>query len=385
MRELVVVGAGVAGLTAAETLREEGFAGKLTVVSAEDGLPYDRPPLSKQVLSGEWEFERTALRTRTEIDRLDADWIGNCRATALEPSGRTLSLTDGRQLRYDGLVIATGVVPRPLPFGTGLAGVRVLRSQADAQALRADLVGGARLVVVGAGLIGSEVAATARKLGVDVALVDAAPVPLLRQLGEQFGRLIGEAHQANGVELHLGSGVRGLASADGRVTGVELADGSTLPADCVLVAIGSLPGTDWLVSSGLPLEAGAVVCDQYCQVAPGIAAAGDVALWDHPGYHRRLRVEHRTNAAEQGRAAARNLLAAADQQPFSPIPYFWTDQYDIKIQAHGLLEGNDVRIAEGSPREGRFVALYHRGSRPVGVLSWNSARRMRDYRPLLGA
>ncbi|MEV0265763.1 FAD-dependent oxidoreductase [Streptomyces sp. NPDC050617] len=383
MQHIVVVGGGAAAVSAIETLRQDGFTGEITLVSAESGLPYDRPPLSKQVLAGQWEIERTALRRPEDIDALGVAWIGGRSATALDPAGRTVTLDSGRRLAYDGLIIATGVSARPLPFGTDLAGVHALRTEADARALRTAFDTGSRLVVVGAGLIGSEVAATARKLGLDVTLVDPAPVPLMRQLGERFGALMTRVHRANGTELHLGTGVRDLIGVDGRVTAVELDDGTALPADCVLVAVGSVPATDWLAGSGLELDRGALVCDQYCRAAPGIYAAGDVAAWQHPGYGRRLRIEHRTNATEQGRAAARNMLGA--EQPFSPVPYFWTDQYDIKIQGYGLLEGEDIEIAEGSPEDGRFVAVYRSGGKPIGALGWNSARRMRHYRPLLDA
>ncbi|MFI7008816.1 NAD(P)/FAD-dependent oxidoreductase [Streptomyces sp. NPDC050145] len=383
MQHIVVVGGGASAISACETLRHEGFAGQLTLVSAESGLPYDRPPLSKQVLSGQWGIERIALRSSQEIDELGVTWLGGRRATSLDPTRRVVGLDDGRHLVFDGAIIATGVSARQLPFGAALAGIHVLRTGADARALQTAFESGPRVVVVGAGLIGSEVAATARKLGLDVTLVDPEPVPLMRQLGRNFGESIAQAHRANGVALRMEAGVRGFTGGAGRVTGVELDDGTVLPAECVLVAIGSVPATEWLASSGLTLDRGALVCDQYCQAAPDIYAAGDVAAWQHPGYGRRLRVEHRTNATEQGRAAALNLLGA--EQPFSPVPYFWTDQYDIKIQGYGLLEGEDVELAEGSPEEGRFVAVYRSGGKPVGLLGWNSARRMRHFRPLLDA
>jgi 3-phenylpropionate/trans-cinnamate dioxygenase ferredoxin reductase subunit len=378
MEHVVVVGVSAAGLTAAETLRREGYAGRLTLVGEEDRLPYDRPPLSKQVLSGTWEPERTALRREADLTALDADFrLGN-KATGLTLKTREIRLSDGSTLGYDGLVIATGVTPRRLPFNPGLVGVHVLRTMNDALALRKDLLSEPTVVVIGAGFLGTEVASVARELGLDVTLVDPLPAPVIRQFGPRIGGMVATLHADHGVVVRTGLGVTGLADGGGRVSGVELTDGTLLPADLVLIAIGSVPATRWLTGSGLSLSNG-VDCDSLCRAAPGVVGAGDVASWTHPGLGRRLRVEHRMNATEQGIAAARTLLGRGE--PFSPVPYFWTDQYDVKIQAYGTWpQDADSAVVEGDPAEGKFIALYGLQGAVVGALSWNMPRELRLYR-----
>jgi 3-phenylpropionate/trans-cinnamate dioxygenase ferredoxin reductase subunit len=378
MEHVVVVGVSAAGLTAAETLRREGYAGRLTLVGEEDRLPYDRPPLSKQVLSGTWEPERTALRREADLTALDADFrLGN-KATGLTLKTREIRLSNGSTLGYDGLVIATGVTPRRLPFNPGLVGVHVLRTMNDALALRKDLLSEPTVVVIGAGFLGTEVASVARELGLDVTLVDPLPAPVIRQFGPRIGGMVATLHADHGVVVRTGLGVTGLADGGGRVSGVELTDGTLLPADVVLIAIGSVPATRWLTGSGLSLSNG-VDCDSLCRAAPGVVGAGDVASWTHPGLGRRLRVEHRMNATEQGIAAARTLLGRGE--PFSPVPYFWTDQYDVKIQAYGTWpQDADSAVVEGDPAEGKFIALYGLQGAVVGALSWNMPRELRLYR-----
>ncbi|MCW2883141.1 MAG: FAD-dependent pyridine nucleotide-disulfide oxidoreductase [Streptosporangiaceae bacterium] len=378
MEHVVVVGVSAAGLTAAETLRREGYAGRLTLVGEEDRLPYDRPPLSKQVLSGTCEPERTALRREADLTALDADFrLGN-KATGLTLKTREIRLSNGSTLGYDGLVIATGVTPRRLPFNPGLVGVHVLRTMNDALALRKDLLSEPTVVVIGAGFLGTEVASVARELGLDVTLVDPLPAPVIRQFGPRIGGMVATLHADHGVVVRTGLGVTGLADGGGRVSGVELTDGTLLPADVVLIAIGSVPATRWLTGSGLSLSNG-VDCDSLCRAAPGVVGAGDVASWTHPGLGRRLRVEHRMNATEQGIAAARTLLGRGE--PFSPVPYFWTDQYDVKIQAYGTWpQDADSAVVEGDPAEGKFIALYGLQGAVVGALSWNMPRELRLYR-----
>jgi 3-phenylpropionate/trans-cinnamate dioxygenase ferredoxin reductase subunit len=380
MDRIVVVGAAAAGLTAAETLRREGFDQQITLVGDELHLPYDRPPLSKQILSGVWETDRIALRKDSVYAESGIGVRLGVRATGLDTSARVVHLASGDSLSYDGLIIATGVQPRLLPFGHDLAGVHVMRTLDDAVALKSSFTPGARLVVVGAGFLGCEAAASARRLGLDVTLVDPFPQPMLRQVGAEIGALIAALHEAEGVNVRTGIGVTAMEGSS-HVTGVVLADGSVLAADIVLVAIGSVPATEWLAGSGLVLQDG-VVCDPYCNASPGIYAAGDVANWWHHGYSQQMRVEHRMNATEQGMAAARNLLGA--NIPFSPMLYFWTDQYDAKISAFGLLSANaTVSIAEGSPESGKFMAHYKHDGKLVGVLSWNMSRELRKARALL--
>src|SRR6516165_5708274 len=366
MDSIIVVGGGAAGVAVAETLRQDGYAGSLTMLCGEPELPYDRPPLSKQVLTGAWDRDRTRLREAAHYTSLGIRLVHG-QADALDTSDRTVRLADGSALPYDGLVIATGAQPRRLPAGHDLDGVHVLRGHPDVAALRTAFGSCQRVVIVGAGFLGMEVAAAARGLGLDVIVVDPLAQPMIRE---------------HGVDLRTDVGVTELCGEAGRVAGVALADGQALAADCVLVAIGAEPATDWLATSGLTVGDG-VECDQYCRAAPGIYAAGDVASWVNPRYKRRMRVEHRMNATEQGTAAARNLLRG-DTEPFAPLPYFWTDQYNIKIQVHGYLpDGCEAAIEEGSADEGKFVALYRKDGVLTAVLGWNAPARVPAYRKLL--
>ena len=380
MDSVLIVGGGAAGLAAAETLRSEGYAGALTMVCDELELPYDRPPLSKQVLTGAWPADRTRFREAGHYAELGIRLVRG-RAGALDADGRTVYLSDGYPLRFDGLIIATGVRPRRLPSGHELAGVHVLRDHPDVAGLRAAFADAPRVVIVGGGFLGLEVAAAARGLGLDVTVIEPLPQPMIRQVGPAIGAEVARLHREHGVDLRTGVGVSRLIG-DGDVSGVELTDGSVVPADCVLVAIGAVPATDWLATSGLAVGDG-VECDEFCRAAPGIYAAGDVASWVNPRYQRRMRVEHRMNATEQGAAAALNLLRG-NVQPFAPLPYFWSDQYDVKIQVHGYPSADaDAAIEEGSPADGKFVALYRKDGAPTAVLGWNSPARLMRYRKLL--
>ncbi|WP_320777763.1 NAD(P)/FAD-dependent oxidoreductase [Streptomyces sp. CRN 30] len=361
MRRVVVAGASAAGLAAAEALRREGYDGTLTLVGDEPHLPYDRPPLSKQVLSGAWEPDRVALRTPADLDALGLELRLGAAATALDVPDRTVRLADGSAVPYDGLVVATGVRPRRLP---GDERAHVLRTLDDAVALRDRLGPGRRLVVVGAGFLGAEAAAVARAAGCEVTLLEPAAVPLAHAVGERIGRVLSRAHREHGVDLRTGVAVRAVTDA-----GVLTADGEHVEADEVLVAVGSLPNTEWLDGSGLTVRDG-LVCDEYCAAAPGVYAAGDVARWHHPLFGTSMRIEHRTNAAEQGMAAARNLLHGAARRPFAPVPYFWSDQYDMKVQAYGWLRGHDeVAVVDGDPDVRRFLAVYRSGEHVTGVLA----------------
>ena len=378
---VVVVGASLAGLRAAEGLRREGHTGPLTVVGAETRLPYNRPPLSKQFLAGTMEEAACAFRMD---DDLDVEWRLGVRATALDLDARAVRLDDGEALPFDGLVIATGSGPRPWPAFPlpEIDGIFTLRELDDAVRLQAALRAGARLVILGAGFIGCEVAATARGLGVDVALVDIAPRPMA-PLGPELGEVCAGLHAEHGVELHLPATVASI-DGEGTVSGVTLADGTRLAADAVLVATGALPNTDWLQRSGLELRPG-VVCDRFCEAvgAPGVFAAGDVAQWPHPLVdHELVRVEHWSNAGEQGGVVAKNLLAEpADRVPYEPVPSFWSDQYDVKIQSVGFPGRADrMAIVEGSREEGRFVAAFEREGVLCGAAMFGMPRRMPWYR-----
>ncbi|WP_320064215.1 NAD(P)/FAD-dependent oxidoreductase [Micromonospora sp. RTGN7] len=359
MNRIVVVGASAAGLAAAETLRREGYGGTLTLVGEEVDAPYDRPPLSKQILASQWEAERLSLRTAAQIDALHLDVRLGVLATGLNSAERTVELGTGERIGYDGLIVATGVRPRRLPG----QGAHVLRTVGDALHLRERLGPGRRLVVVGAGFLGAESAAVARSLGCEVVLLEPAAVPLAHAVGEQVGRVLAQAHSEHGVALRTGVGVSAVTEG-----GVLLRDGGSVEADEVLVAIGSLPNTEWLEGSGLHLSDG-LVCDEYSAAAPDVYGAGDVARWLNPLFGESMRIEHRTNAAEQGMAAARNLLHPSARKPFAPVPYFWSDQYDIKIHAYGYLRGHDaVEIVEGDLAQRRFLAAYRKGDRLVGAL-----------------
>ncbi|MEY9988781.1 NADPH-dependent 2,4-dienoyl-CoA reductase/sulfur reductase-like enzyme [Streptomyces sp. V4I8] len=360
MRRIVVVGASAAGLAAAETLRREGYDGTLTLVGDEPLAPYDRPPLSKQLLSAEWGPERLALRTPGDLAGLNLDLRLGVAATGLRLVDSAVELADGSTLPYDGLILATGVHPRRLPGGGG----HVLRTLDDALRLRDRLTPGRRLVVVGAGFLGAEAAAVAWRLGCEVTLLEPAPVPLAHAVGAEVGAMLTRVHLERGVDLRCGATVTEVTE-----DGARLADGELVRADEVLIAVGSLPNTDWLDGSGLTIGDG-VVCDEYCEAARHVYAAGDVARWYNPRFGQSMRIEHRTNAAEQGMAAARNLLNPDARKPFAPVPYFWSDQYDMKIQAYGHLRGHDeVAVVEGDLEEGRFVAAYRRGDRVTGALA----------------
>lgn len=387
LRTVVIVGSSLAGLRAAETLRTEGFGGRVVLVGDEPHLPYDRPPLSKKVLAGEWEADRIKLRKDDEYATLDFELRLGRRAKGLDLAEREVVLDGGERLAFDGLVIATGATPRRLPDQPELDGLFTLRSLDDALALRTALdARPRRVVVVGAGFIGAEVAATARLRGLAVTLVEALPVPLARGLGDDLGAVLAEVHRDHGVDVRLGTGVDAVEG-DGRVERVRLSSGDVVEADVVLVGIGVVPNTAWLERSGLELRDG-VVCDATLAAGPPLVyAAGDVARWPNALFDEEMRVEHWTNAAEQGAAGARNLLAAAAGRvgtPYAPVPFFWSDQYEARIQFLGRASGgDDVRVVHGSLAERRFVALYGRDGRLRGAFGLNLPRKVMPYRNLL--
>lgn len=386
LERVVVVGASLAGLSALETLRQDGFEGELIAVGAEPVLPYDRPPLSKQVLQGTWEPDKTALRDQSQYDALGVTWHLGRRATALDIAKQAVTLDDGEPLAYDGLVIATGATPRRLPNASGLAGIHVLRTLDECLALAREFETAGRVCVVGAGFIGAEVAASARGRGLEVTMLEALPAPLARAFPPEMGAACTALHVDRGVDLRCGVTVAGFEG-DGRVSGVRLGDGSVVEADVVVIGVGVVPETGWLESSGLPLDNG-VVCDSTCATAaPGVVAAGDIARWPNNLFGETMRVEHWSNAVEQGTAAAKRLLAGPGETvDFTPVPYFWSDQYDAKIQFLGrCCPTDEVRIVDGSVDEGRFVALFGRDGRLVGALAFSRPRLLMAYRKLLAA
>ncbi|MFB7508344.1 NAD(P)/FAD-dependent oxidoreductase [Streptomyces broussonetiae] len=389
MNRVVIVGASAGGLSTAEALRRAGHEGPIALVGEEPEPPYDRPPLSKQLLGGHWDADRLALRSSAELGDLELDLRLGVPATGLDQQARSVLLADGREIEYDALVVATGARPRRLPGTAGIVGVHTLRTLRDALALRARLGPGMRLVVVGAGFLGTEVAAAARGLGVRVTLVEPAPVPLAAAVGEQAGRFLTGLHQEHGVELRTGATVTEVLHAGGRVSGVRLADGAgsdVVAADVVLVAIGCTPNTEWLADSGLTVRDG-LVCDEYCAAAPGVYGVGDVARWYNPLFAAEMRVEHRTHAGEQATAVARELAGTGERRPFAPVPYFWSDQYDTRVQAHGRLRGHDeARVLDSDPARRRLLVVYRTGDRITGVLAAGLPPRMlRGWRALVAA
>ncbi|NUQ87468.1 MAG: FAD-dependent oxidoreductase [Glycomyces artemisiae] len=378
---VLVVGASAAGLATAEALRRKGFDGRLTLLGAEPHLPYDRPPLSKQVLSGAWEPARAQLRPDAMLSSLDAEFALGEAATGLDAANRAVTTENGRVLAADAIVIATGIRARTLPGAAGLGGVHVLRTIEDALRLKGELAQSKRLVVVGDGVLGAEIAATATGLGPDVTLVGPQAAPMELQLGPGVAKHLAEMHTERGVRLRPGVGVAGLEERDGRVTGVRLDSGDVLPADAVVVSIGSIPVTEWLTGSGLRIDNG-IVCDANCLAAEGIWAVGDVARWHHAGLGRDLRLENRTNATEQAAAVAANILGA--DLPYKPVPYFWTDQFDAKIQVYGLpsVDG-ELDVLEGDPAARRFVAAYRTEGRITGVVGWSMPKQARQHRQSL--
>ncbi|MEU7058223.1 FAD-dependent oxidoreductase [Streptomyces sp. NPDC046197] len=382
MRTVAVVGASLAGLSAARSLRKRGYDGRLVVIGDEPHRPYDRPPLSKEFLAGA--IGEADLSLERDDEDLVAEWVLGTRATGLDRTERAITLADGREIRADGVVVATGAAARALPGTDGLAGVHVLRTLDDARALREELARGGRLVVIGGGFIGAEVASTAYALGLDVTVVEVALTPLAGPLGRTMGGIVSALHADHGVRLLCGVGVKGL-SGERRVDAVLLEDGRSVPADTVVVGIGARPCVDWLEGSGVALDNG-VKCgaDGRTSLA-AVVAVGDCANWydPHSGTHRR--VEHWTGAMERPDAAVAALLAHGATEPGVPRPpYFWSDQYGVKIQFVGDATGADsVRIEEGTADDRSFLAVYRRAGRPVAVLGMNQPRLFTRWRKQL--
>lgn len=377
---IVVVGAGAAGLTALETLREAGFRGHLTLLGAEPHPPYDRPPLSKRVLLGEQGPDDLHLRPPARFDDLRADVVLADPAVGLDRTRREVVSASGRVLPFDGLVVATGVDARRLP---GPPSVHHLRTVDDALALRRQLRHRPRTVVVGAGPLGLEVAVAARQLGCEVTVVDPEEVPMRRQIGVTVGRLLQARHERAGTAFRTGTGVVGVEPSGPGPAAVRLTDGTVLGADLVVAAIGAEPAVGWLAGTGLTHPVG-VPCDRRCLAADGIAVAGDVAAQRDPrSPHGFRRVEHRLNASEQGRCAALNLLGHGEELVSSG--YSWSDQGDLRLQVVGVFpEHGRTVVAEGDPAQDRFVAVGVEDRTVVGVLAWNSARSFTRWRGRTG-
>lgn len=380
---LVIVGASLAGLRAAQAARKAGFDDELVMVGEERHLPYTRPPLSKELLAGDHDVERVHF----PCDTLEAEWRLGVPAASLDRGRRRVVLADGDEVSYDRLIVATGSRPRRWPGAGGeLDGVHVLRNLEDALALRAAFAGRPRVAIVGAGFIGCEVAQTARKAGLEVTLIDVAATPML-PLGPELGEWCAELHRDNGVDLRLATGVAALLGRSDHVEGVELADGERVGADVVVIGLGAVPNTEWLASSGLRADPG-LACDATLTAVddPDILGAGDIVAWPHPlADGDVVRIEHWTVAAEQGQLAGRNALAPVDERrPYDTPPYFWSDQYDKKIQSIGFPGRADrLEQLESTPDRSRVVYAGERDGRVVGVIAINAARRLGAYRMAL--
>lgn len=383
MRSVTIVGASLAGLSAARALREQSYDGPITIIGDERRPAYDRPPLSKEFLAGTMSEADIALGT-PEDDALDLRWRLGRSAVRLDLAGAAVVL-DGERIVSDGVVIATGARARQLP-GPVRHGVHTLRTLEDAMALRAELLPGSRLVVIGAGFIGSEIASTARNLGVQVTVVEVMATPLAGPLGTEMGAVCAALHAEHGVRLITGAGTAGLVG-DTRVRAVRLADGREFPADLVVAGIGAVPCVGWLAGSGLPVNGGVLTDERCATPAPGVVAVGDCASSRNRYTGDVLRLEHWTNAQRQPAIAAATLLGRDVAAPATAmVPYFWSDQYGCRLQFAGhRQEGDQVHIVEGRPAERRFVAVYRRGESPVAVFAMNQPKEFNRWRRQLAA
>ncbi|ABL80211.1 phthalate 3,4-dioxygenase, ferredoxin reductase subunit [Nocardioides sp. JS614] len=371
---VVVVGSSVGGTRAAQGLRAAGFTGQVVIVGAEKVAPYDKPPLSKQLLSGEWSVEDIALASVEELGGAGIELRLGVAAGGVDVANRTLTLVDGTTLGYDALVIATGVRPRTLSAPRTVA-LHTVRELADVSALRGALDSGHGLVVVGGGFIGAEIASTAAGLGVPVSIVEALPAPFSRVLGDEVGGLLAQLHAENGVEVVSGTGVVALRCGPTGLTEVELGDGRVLSAGAVAVGIGCVPNTDWLAGSGIPLADG-VATDQFSRVreVPGVYAIGDVANWHDVRTGTSRRVEHWTHAFQQAQLVAHNIVHPDDLQAQTRAPYFWSDQHGVKIQMvgrRGREDAVDVMWRDTSDGQ-RPVALYSDRGRFTGGVTFGA-------------
>lgn len=384
----MVVGASLAGLRAAETLKQHDATVSVVIVGEEVHRPYDRPPLSKKVLSGEWDVDRIHLRRPDTFDDLDVEWRLGTRATSLDLVGRNVGLADGTSIGFDALVIATGSKPRRLPGQDTFAHVHELRTLDDAVRLRDEIApGGRNVAVIGAGFIGLEAAATAQQLGNHVVVLEGASAPLIRGLGAEMGEAIADLHRAQGVDVRCGVVIDALVP-----DGVRLGGGEVVAADVVVVGIGVAPATEWLEGSGLALRDG-VVCDEHLNaldtdgaVVDGVFAAGDVARWPNALFDEEMRIEHWTNATEQGAVVATNLRHLSAGEPldaYAPLPFFWSDQFRHRIQFLGRASADDeVRVVAGSVADEKFLALFGHDGRLHGVLGVNAPRWVMPTRTL---
>lgn len=380
--KIVVVGGNIAGLRALETLRAEGFDGELFLISDEDHLPYNRPFLSKELLTKEMSDSSVRYHEESWYRDRHIELLMGFSASGLDLRKRSVVHQRG-SLEFDAAIIATGSRARDLAQTERLEGVFTLRNLDDALQLRDWLVPGNRLVVVGAGFIGAEVASSARYLGLDVTVLESAEAPMIRAVGKETGAALSAIHGNNGTVLRCGVSVIGLAGRS-RIEHVMLSDGTQLPADVVVVGVGVIPNVEWLAGSGLRINNG-IVCDKYLRAGvDGVFAAGDVALVDHGWLGHQQRGEQWTTAADQGRLAALNLLRGPQlQQPYEAVPYFWSDQYGVRIQSAGWTSSGEAIPIVGTPGGATFVGLYLREGFAVGAIATNAPRQFAKIRKIL--
>ena len=380
---IVVVGGSLAGVRTIETLREKGYGGEIITLCGEAEMPYDRPPLSKQFLKAGWEEDRLSLR-RSGFEEIEVDWRLGSQASSLDPAAREIGLSDGSSIAYGGLVLSTGGAPRRLPGAPSLAGMHELRSLSDARALRADLEKASRLVVIGAGFIGMEVAASARELGLEVTVVEALPTALLRGLGSELGEwAMGRFHD-HGVAIRCGAAVKGFRG-EARVEGGELDDGTVLETDMVLVGIGVVPACAWAENAGLDVSNG-ILCDGTgATPLPDVVAVGDVARWHNPAYGEAIRYEHWTSAVEQSSVAAERLLAGQGTvESLAQVPYVWSDFFDLRLAIAGDVSGSDqMQVCQGGLQEDRFLVLFGREKKLCAAVAIKRPRPLNACRELI--
>lgn len=368
-RTFVIVGASLAGAKAAETLRDEGFTGRIVLFGREPARPYERPPLSKGYLRGEVGPDAAYVHEADFYEHEDIELRPSTTVGQLDPGAKEVVLDSGERVPFDAVLLATGASPRSLPVpGAQLEGVHYLRTMADADRLRSAVIGADRVVVIGAGWIGCEVAASARQMGAGVAMIDVASLPLERVLGPELGEFYRQVHVEHGVEMHLGVGISELKGVH-RVEEVVLADGRVLPADLVVVGVGVAPATELAERAGLAVDNGVVTDEWLATSAPGVFAAGDVANAWHPILERRVRLEHWSSALHQGPVAARNMIGL--ETPYARIPYFFSDQYDIGMEYTGLAVEPDEVVFRGEPANREFVAFWLKARRLVAAMNVN--------------
>jgi 3-phenylpropionate/trans-cinnamate dioxygenase ferredoxin reductase subunit len=355
-KRIVVIGGGLAGAKAVEALRSQGFTGTLTLIADEADLPYERPPLSKDYLQGAAPFEKAIVHSAEWYLEHDVDLKSGTAAMSVDRDAHQVTLADGATVGYDKLLLATGAIPRPLEL-PGADAVHYLRTHRDSDVLRAAFTEGTRVVIIGAGWIGLEVAASARERNVDVTVVESAKVPLSAAVGEEVGKVFAELHRDHGVDLRLDVEVKKVTTEDGKATGLELGDGSTITADRILIAVGAQPNSEIAERAGLSTEHGGVLVDaSLCTSNPDIYAVGDIAAAENPFYEQRIRTEHWANAQKQPTVAVSGMLGDSGQ--YNELPYFFTDQYDLGMEYAGYAPDYQQVVFRGDKKARKFVAFW---------------------------